>query len=118
MTKIKFRVFAGVELARVQPRTRTARSAESGPGQNTDAGVFSLHSRHVPRGYDRILVTTRIVQSHYAPATSRFDQAEALFRYMGMDSWTEQAEGMRGRIDRCEPFRWFAPYVDGPPLAE
>ena len=43
------------------------------------------------------------------------DQAEALFRDIGMDWWTEQPEGLRGRIDRGEPFRWFAPYVDGPP---
>ena len=31
---------------------------------------------------------------------------------MGMEWWTEQAEGLRGRIDRGEPFKWFAPYVD------
>ena len=34
---------------------------------------------------------------------------------LGMDWWTEQAEGLRGRIDRGEPFRWFAPYVNGRP---
>ena len=45
------------------------------------------------------------------------DQAEALFRDMGMDWWTEQAEGLRGRIDRGEEFVWFAPYVDGPPVS-
>ena len=32
-----------------------------------------------------------------------------------MDWWTEQAQGLRGRIDRGEEFVWFAPYVDGPP---
>ncbi len=48
-------------------------------------------------------------------AREQLDQAEALFRDMGMDWWTEQAEGLRGRIDRGEPFRGFAPYVDGPP---
>ena len=37
------------------------------------------------------------------------------FRHMGMDWWTEQAEGLRERIDRGESFRWFAPYVDGSP---
>ena len=48
-------------------------------------------------------------------AREQLDQAEALFRDMGMDWWTEQAEGLRGRIDRGEPFRWFAPYVNGRP---
>ncbi len=49
------------------------------------------------------------------PAREQVDQAEALFRDMGMDWWTEQAEGLRGRIERVEQFVWFAPYVDGPP---
>ena len=48
-------------------------------------------------------------------AREQLDQAEALFRDMGMDWWTEQAEGLRGRIESGEPFKWFAPYVDGPP---
>ncbi|MCH8844932.1 MAG: hypothetical protein IID61_18390 [SAR324 cluster bacterium] len=43
------------------------------------------------------------------------EQAEALFRDMDMTWWSEQAEGLRGRIDRGEMFKWFAPYVDGPP---
>ena len=43
------------------------------------------------------------------------DQAESLFREMGMDWWTEQATALRGRIDSGKPFVWFAPYVDGPP---
>ena len=43
------------------------------------------------------------------------EQAEALFRDMGMDWWIGQAEGLRGRIDRREEFVWFAPYVNGPP---
>ena len=51
-------------------------------------------------------------------AREQLDQADALFRDMGMDWWTEQAEGLRGRIGRGEPFKWFAPYVDGPPKAE
>ena len=45
----------------------------------------------------------------------QLDQAEALFRDMGMDWWTEQAEGLRGRIDSGKPFKWFAPYEAGPP---
>lgn len=48
-------------------------------------------------------------------AVNGINVAEALFRDMGMDWWTEQAEGLRGRIDRGEEFVWFAPYVDGPP---
>ena len=35
-------------------------------------------------------------------------------RLMGAD---EQAETLRGRIDSGEPFKWFAPYVDGPPAS-
>ena len=42
------------------------------------------------------------------------DQSAALFREVGMDWWTERAEGLRGRIDVGEAFREFAPYVDGP----
>ena len=41
--------------------------------------------------------------------------AEAMFRDRGMDWWTKQAVELRGRIDQGEPFKWFAPYVDGPP---
>ena len=48
-------------------------------------------------------------------AGEQLDQAATLFRDMGMDWWTMQAEGLRGRIDRGEPFKWFAPYVNGPP---
>ena len=40
-------------------------------------------------------------------------QAEALFGEMEMSWWMEQAEGLRGRIDSGEPFRGFAPFVDG-----
>ena len=43
----------------------------------------------------------------------QLDQAETLFRDMGMDWWTEQAEGLRGRIDGEEAWRGFAPYLDG-----
>ncbi len=48
-------------------------------------------------------------------AREQLDQAEAPFRDMGMDWWTEQAQGLRGRIDSGQDFVWFAPYVDGPP---
>ena len=54
-------------------------------------------------------------QGDLEAAREQLDQAEALFRDMGMDWWTEQAEGLRGRIDRREEFVWFAPYVDGLP---
>ncbi len=50
-------------------------------------------------------------------ARDQIDQATSLFRDMGMDWWTEQAEALRGRIDRGESIRWFAPYGDGPPAA-
>ena len=48
-------------------------------------------------------------------AREQLHEAEALFRDMGMDWWTEHAEGLRERIDRGEAFTRFAPYVDGPP---
>ena len=32
---------------------------------------------------------------------------------MEMTWWCEQAEGLRGRIEAGEPFRGFAPYLDG-----
>lgn len=48
-------------------------------------------------------------------AREQLDQADTLSREMAMDWWTEQAEGLRGRIDRGEVFKWIAPYVDGPP---
>ena len=38
-----------------------------------------------------------------------------LFRDMGMDWWTEQAEGLRRPTARGEPFKWFEPYVDASP---
>ena len=47
-------------------------------------------------------------------AGEQLDQAVALFRDMGMVWWSGQSEGLRGRIGGGEPFRWFAPYVDGP----
>ena len=50
-------------------------------------------------------------------AREQLDQAEALFRDMGMDWWTAQAQGLQGRIDSGAEFKWFAPYVDGPPGA-
>ncbi len=33
----------------------------------------------------------------------------------GMVWWSEQAEGLRWRLDGGEAFVWFAPYVDGSP---
>lgn len=48
-------------------------------------------------------------------ARAQIDEAEPLFAEMGMDWWTEQARALRARLDAGEPFRWFAPYVDGPP---
>ena len=48
-------------------------------------------------------------------AREQLDQAKTLFRDMGMGWWTDQAEGLRGRIDSGQTFVWFAPYVDGPP---
>ena len=48
-------------------------------------------------------------------AREQLDQAETLFGDMEMTWWSEQAEGLRGRLDRGEQFKWFAPYVDGPP---
>ena len=38
--------------------------------------------------------------------------------YRLMDWWTEQAEGLRGRIDSGTEFVWIAPYVDGRPFVE
>ncbi len=34
---------------------------------------------------------------------------------MGMAWWQEQAKALRGCLDLGETFKWFAPYVDGPP---
>jgi len=48
-------------------------------------------------------------------ALEQLDQSEVLFQDMGMNWWTEQAEGLRGRINSGQEFVWFAPYVDGPP---
>ena len=63
-------------------------------------------------GYSRLMQ-----QDEEGAAREKLDQAEALFRGMGMDWWTEQSEGLRGWLDRREPFKWFAPYADGPPAA-
>jgi hypothetical protein len=35
-----------------------------------------------------------------------------------MTWWSEQAAGLRARIESGNPFVWFAPYVDGPPVQE
>lgn len=34
----------------------------------------------------------------------------------GLDSWRPQAERLRGRIEGGEPFKWLAPYLDGPAM--
>ncbi len=39
--------------------------------------------------------------------------AEPQFTQMDMTWWTEQAVALRGRIGRGEPFRGFAPHVEG-----
>ena len=41
--------------------------------------------------------------------------ASARFGHTEMPRWLAWVEKLRGRIDRGEPFKWFAPYVDGPP---
>jgi hypothetical protein len=51
-------------------------------------------------------------------AREQLDQATALFLDMGQVWWMEQAEGLRGRIERAAPFRGFAPHADGPPPLE
>ena len=40
-------------------------------------------------------------------------RATTLFRNMGMDWWSGQAEMLQGRIEVGEPYRGFAPYLDG-----
>jgi class 3 adenylate cyclase/tetratricopeptide (TPR) repeat protein len=50
-----------------------------------------------------------------ALARREVEAAIALFREMEMTWWSEQAQALRGRIERGEKFVWFAPYVDGPP---
>ena len=51
-------------------------------------------------------------------AREQLAKADVLFRDMEMTWWSEQAEGLRGRIDSGAPFVWFAPYVDGPPAGD
>jgi tetratricopeptide (TPR) repeat protein len=48
-------------------------------------------------------------------ASENRSEAERLFKELDMPWWLEQARALRGRIERGEPFRGFAPYVDGPP---
>jgi hypothetical protein len=48
-------------------------------------------------------------------ALEQLAQAEKLFTGMEMAWWSEQALGLRGRIEGGKKFVWFAPYVDGPP---
>jgi tetratricopeptide (TPR) repeat protein len=46
-------------------------------------------------------------------ARVRLDEADALFRDMGMNWWAEQAEVSRVRIDSGAGFKWFAPWRNG-----
>jgi tetratricopeptide (TPR) repeat protein len=48
-------------------------------------------------------------------AADEVSKACALFRDMKMPWWTEQAAGLRARIEGGQPFVWFPPYVGGPP---
>jgi hypothetical protein len=48
-------------------------------------------------------------------ALEQLAEAEKLFAEMEMTWWSEQAAGLRARIEGGKPFIWFAPYVDGPP---
>jgi class 3 adenylate cyclase/tetratricopeptide (TPR) repeat protein len=48
-------------------------------------------------------------------ARHQLDAADTLFREVGMDWWTAQAESLRERLDSGQTFQWFAPCVDGPP---
>jgi hypothetical protein len=51
-------------------------------------------------------------------AFEQLAEAEKLFAGLDMSWWSEQAAGLRGRIERGEPFRWFAPYADSTPVAQ
>ena len=51
-------------------------------------------------------------------ALEQLTEAENLFSDMEMTGWSEQAEGLRQRIEGGQPFIWLAPYVDGPPIAK
>ena len=46
-------------------------------------------------------------------AREQLDQAAALFADMEMTWWSEQAKKLRGRIKAGEPWRGFAPYLNG-----
>jgi tetratricopeptide (TPR) repeat protein len=48
-------------------------------------------------------------------ALEQLGEAEKLFRDMEMTWWQEQAQALRAWIERGEPFKWFAPYAEGPP---
>ncbi len=65
---------------------------------------------------DVVAYSRLMQQDEEGAAQEQLDQAEALFRDMEITWWTEQAEGLRARIDRGESLKWFAPYVDGPPV--
>jgi tetratricopeptide (TPR) repeat protein len=48
-------------------------------------------------------------------ALEQLAEAEKLFAEMEMAWWSEQAAGLRTRVEGGRPFVWFAPYADGPP---
>ena len=45
-------------------------------------------------------------------AAEHLKQAATLFSQMEMTWWAKQAEALRGRIERGEPFKGFSPHVD------
>jgi tetratricopeptide (TPR) repeat protein len=54
-------------------------------------------------------------KADHPAALAQLAEAEKLFAEMEMTWWSEQAAGLRTRIEGGKPFVWFAPYVDGPP---
>jgi class 3 adenylate cyclase len=48
-------------------------------------------------------------------ALQQLDEVSVSFRDKQMNWWLAQAEGLRERIERGEPWRGYAPYADGPP---
>ena len=45
-------------------------------------------------------------------AHDQLNQATTLFREMEMTWWAEQAEALRGRLERGDPWKGFAPYAE------
>ena len=107
------RVKGMIEAARRSPDWSLALQALDESIQNTQGGGWRPELSITRFRYAECLHNKGDLDA----AREQLDQAEALFRDMGMNWWTGQAEGLRGRIDRGEEFVWFAPYVDGPPSA-